>query len=138
MDIMGIMYAATLNVPMTNMLVVMPLVHGERAVFYRERSSGMYAGWMFAAAQVSRRWQQRQQRQVVVGQGCARQAEDYHANAGMPAAEIHAEPRAPVTATARQGIAELPFLFVESILYVVVVYCMVHFEFNSIKALWFW
>ncbi|KAG2437813.1 hypothetical protein HXX76_005433 [Chlamydomonas incerta] len=87
MDIMGIMYAATLNVPMTNMLVVMPLVHGERAVYYRERSSGMYAGWMFAAA---------------------------------------------------QGIAELPFLFVESILYVVVVYCMVHFEFNWVKALWFW
>ncbi|PNH11224.1 Pleiotropic drug resistance protein 6, partial [Tetrabaena socialis] len=37
-----------------------------------------------------------------------------------------------------QGVAELPFLFVQSVVYVVIVYCTVHFEFTAAKMMWFW
>ena len=65
----------------------MPVVAADRAVYYREKASGMYGGAVFAAA---------------------------------------------------QAIAELPFLFMQSVLFVVIVYTTVHFEFNSAKAMWFW
>lgn len=68
-------------------LQVMPVVAADRAVYYREKASGMYGGAVFAAA---------------------------------------------------QAIAELPFLFMQSVLFVVIVYTTVHFEFNSAKAMWFW
>ncbi|GFR39612.1 hypothetical protein Agub_g74 [Astrephomene gubernaculifera] len=39
---------------------------------------------------------------------------------------------------AAQGMAELPFLFVQSVLYVVILYGMIQFEFTGTKILWFW
>ncbi|GIL92378.1 hypothetical protein Vretifemale_19894, partial [Volvox reticuliferus] len=87
MDIMGAIFSGVLFLPMTNLMMVMPQVMAERAVFYREKASGMYRPAVFAAA---------------------------------------------------QGLAEMPFVFLESILYVVIMYCTIHFEFTSEKALWFW
>ena len=63
------------------------MVASDRAVFYRERSSGMYGSLVFAAA---------------------------------------------------QGFAEAPFLFVQSVVYVCIVYSTTQFEFDSAKAMWFW
>ncbi|KXZ49969.1 hypothetical protein GPECTOR_18g126 [Gonium pectorale] len=87
MDIMGVLFAASLFLPLTNMLIVMPVVAADRAVYYRERASGMYRGVVFAAA---------------------------------------------------QALSELPFLFVQSVLYVIIVYTTVHFEYSATKAMWFW
>ncbi|KAG2454171.1 hypothetical protein HYH02_001206 [Chlamydomonas schloesseri] len=87
MDILGVLFASSLFLPLNNMLLVMPVVAADRAVYYREKASGMYGGAVFAAA---------------------------------------------------QAIAEMPFLFVQSVLFVVIVYTTVHFEFNSAKAMWFW
>ncbi|KAG2494736.1 hypothetical protein HYH03_007248, partial [Edaphochlamys debaryana] len=48
----GCLFCSMLFLPMTNMLMVMPQVEVQRAVFYREKASGMYAPWVFAAAQI--------------------------------------------------------------------------------------
>ncbi|KAG2433733.1 hypothetical protein HXX76_008097 [Chlamydomonas incerta] len=87
LDIMGALYTTSLFLPMTNCLTVMPVVASDRAVFYRERSSGMYGSAVFAAA---------------------------------------------------QGFTEAPFLFVQSVVYVCIVYSTTQFEFDSAKAMWFW
>ncbi|KXZ55191.1 hypothetical protein GPECTOR_3g336 [Gonium pectorale] len=44
----------------------------------------------------------------------------------------------PAVFAAAQGLAEMPFLVVQSILYVIIIYTTVHFEFDSAKAMWFW
>ncbi|GLC46814.1 hypothetical protein PLESTM_001929100 [Pleodorina starrii] len=87
LDIMGALFTTSLFLPMTNCLTVLPVTMSERAVFYRERASGMYSSAVFAAA---------------------------------------------------QGLAEFPYLFVQSVVYVIIVYCTTQFEFDSEKALWFW
>ncbi|GIL67171.1 hypothetical protein Vafri_20606 [Volvox africanus] len=87
LDIMGALFTTSLFLAMTNCLVVMPVVMSERAVFYRERASGMYSSVVFAMA---------------------------------------------------QGLAEFPYLFVQSVVYVIIVYCTTQYEFDSAKALWFW
>ncbi|KAG2491996.1 hypothetical protein HYH03_009726 [Edaphochlamys debaryana] len=87
LDIMGVMYTASTFIAMTNMMMIMPVLCAERAVFYREKASGMYRPSVFAAA---------------------------------------------------QALAEYPFTFLQSVLFVIIVYTTVHFEFTSAKALWFW
>ncbi|EFJ46421.1 hypothetical protein VOLCADRAFT_93195 [Volvox carteri f. nagariensis] len=87
LDIMGALFSTALFLAMTNCLTIMPVTMSERAVFYRERASGMYSSVVFAAA---------------------------------------------------QGLAEFPYLFVQSVVYVIIVYCTTQFEFDSSKALWFW
>lgn len=66
---------------------VMPVVAADRAVFYRERSSGMYRGALMAVV---------------------------------------------------QGASELPFVFVQSVIYFAIVYCMVQFEWDGPKMCWYW
>ncbi|EFJ39478.1 hypothetical protein VOLCADRAFT_100922 [Volvox carteri f. nagariensis] len=44
----------------------------------------------------------------------------------------------PVVFAAVQSMSEMPFVFLESVLYVVIMYCTVQFEFTAAKALWFW
>ncbi|KAG2491493.1 hypothetical protein HYH03_010072 [Edaphochlamys debaryana] len=48
----GCLFCSMLFLPVTNMLTVMPQIEVQRAVFYREKASGMYAPWIFAAAQI--------------------------------------------------------------------------------------
>ncbi|KAG2484025.1 hypothetical protein HYH03_017115 [Edaphochlamys debaryana] len=48
----GCLFCSMLFLPMTNMLMIMPQVEIQRAVFYREKAAGMYAPWVFAAAQI--------------------------------------------------------------------------------------
>lgn len=37
-----------------------------------------------------------------------------------------------------QGLAEMPWLFLQSVIYTIIIYTTTHFEFESTKALWFW
>ncbi len=44
----------------------------------------------------------------------------------------------PAVFAAAQGLSELPFLFLQSLLYFFVVYCMVQFRFEGAQMCWFW
>ncbi|KAL2477702.1 ABC transporter G family member 37 [Forsythia ovata] len=50
--ILGSMFSATLFCGINNSSSVLPYVSTERTVFYRERFAGMYASWVYPAAQV--------------------------------------------------------------------------------------
>jgi len=51
LDILGAIYSTTVFMGIANCLIVLPVVHNERAVFYRERSSGMYNTVVYTMAQ---------------------------------------------------------------------------------------
>lgn len=42
LNIMGALYSTTVFMGISNCLTILPVVNSDRAVFYRERASGMY------------------------------------------------------------------------------------------------
>lgn len=50
--VMGALYATCLFLGVNNAASVQPMISIERTVFYRERGSGMYSPFPYAAAQV--------------------------------------------------------------------------------------
>jgi hypothetical protein len=51
MDILGALYSTTVFMGIANCLIILPVINGERAVFYRERASGMYNTLAYTMAQ---------------------------------------------------------------------------------------
>ncbi|KAG2492020.1 hypothetical protein HYH03_009749 [Edaphochlamys debaryana] len=86
-NIMGVMFMGSTFISMLNLMMIVPVVFTERAVYYREKASGMYRPAIFAAS---------------------------------------------------QGVAEYPYIFLQSVMFVVIVYTTVHFQFTATKALWYW
>lgn len=52
-NIVGVAYGSSLFMGFANAAIMQPVVAMERAVFYRERSAGMYSSMPYAIAQVS-------------------------------------------------------------------------------------
>jgi ABC-2 type transporter len=52
-NVLGISYGSALFLGFANASILQPVVAMERAVFYRERSAGMYSSMPYAIAQVS-------------------------------------------------------------------------------------
>lgn len=52
-NILGIAYGSALFLGFANANMMQPVIAMERAVFYRERSAGMYSSVPYAIAQVS-------------------------------------------------------------------------------------
>ncbi|KXZ48202.1 hypothetical protein GPECTOR_29g109 [Gonium pectorale] len=86
LDIMGALYSTTVFMGISNCLTILPVVNSDRAVFYRERASGMF----------------------------------------------HVIPY-----VLSQGLAEMPYIAAQSILYSIIVYFTIQFEFTAVKYCWF-
>ncbi|KAJ3670858.1 hypothetical protein LUZ60_008284 [Juncus effusus] len=83
---MGSLYGAVLFLGVQNASSVMPVVHVERTVFYREKGAGMYSALPYAFGQV---------------------------------------------------LIEIPYVFVQAVVYSAIVYSMIGFEWTVAKFLWY-
>ncbi|KAJ3692680.1 hypothetical protein LUZ60_011775 [Juncus effusus] len=84
--ILGVAYGSALFVGFVNATILQPVVAMERAVFYKEKSAGMYSSMPYAIAQM---------------------------------------------------LIEAPYMIVQVLIFSVIIYPMVGFEFTVVKFLWF-
>ncbi|XP_068641438.1 ABC transporter G family member 31 [Aristolochia californica] len=83
-NVMGALYAACLFLGVNNSTSIQPVISIERTVFYREKATGMYSPFPYAAA---------------------------------------------------QGLVEIPYIATQTIIYGIITYSMIHFEWTAGKFL---
>lgn len=119
--VMGALYASCLFVGVNNSASVQPIVSVERTVFYRERAAGMYSPFPYAAAQVivftmHKIWLIT----FLIGSG----------GDGL------------LLFLCQQGLVEIPYTILQTIVFGVITFFMINFErtaskiLNSWAALW--
>lgn len=106
------MYAAVLFIGIQNGQTVQPIVDVERTVFYREKAAGMYSALPYAFAQVLALFQ-RTQLSVL-------------------------SPSSLLTLLQfLQVLIEIPHIFLQTVLYGLIVYSMIGFEWTMEKFFWY-
>ncbi|PNX67943.1 pleiotropic drug resistance protein, partial [Trifolium pratense] len=119
---MGSMYAAVLLIGIKNSTSVQPVVSVERTVFYRERAAGVYSAFPYAFGQASIPyfktciWSGKYSLFcfIVTISSCV-------SNSSYLALQV---------------VIELPYVFVQTVVYCFIVYAMIGFEWNVAKVLW--
>lgn len=109
MMVMGALYSACLFLGVNNASSVQPIVSIERTVFYREKAAGMYSPFAYAAAQ------------VIPSTRTLR----LFRKLNFWKSRVH---NSPLPSTVMQGLIEIPYIAVQTIVYGVITYFMVNFE----------
>lgn len=103
------MYAAVLFIGIQNGQTVQPIVDVERTVFYREKAAGMYSALPYAFSQVYR-WLVQIYPSIMVS-------------------HIH-----PIQT---QVLIEVPHIFLQTVIYGIIVYSMIGFDWTLEKFFWY-
>jgi ABC-type multidrug transport system permease subunit len=119
--IIGAMYVSVLFVGINNCSTVQPVVAVERAVFYREKAAGMYSALPYAMAQVRDRKFTNKQK----------------INRSFINLKLQTCPNLIKVGYFMQVIVEIPYIFVQTTYYSIIVYAMVSFQWTAAKFLWF-
>jgi hypothetical protein len=119
---MGSMYAAVLFIDIMNCTSVQPVVAVERTVFYRERAAGMYSAFPYAFGQAN----------------CCPENQ-FHTSFSAAGRFLHIlESRQLINLIiSLQVVIELPYALAQDILYGVIVYSMIGFEWTAAKFFWY-
>jgi hypothetical protein len=112
------MYIAVLFIGIMNCTSVQPVVAVERTVFYRERSAGMYSAFPYAFGQVNA-------------------SPSSHPFPLFSAPKLGSLTLMNFCVLISQVIIELPYALVQSIIYGVIVYSMIGFEWTAAKFFWY-
>ncbi|RRT63316.1 hypothetical protein B296_00018839 [Ensete ventricosum] len=111
---LGSMYAAVLFIGIQNGQTVQPIVDVERTVFYREKAAGMYSALPYAFAQVLLALFLRTQLSVL-----------------SPTSSL-------LTALqSLQVLIEIPHIFLQTVVYGLIVYSMIGFDWTMEKFFWY-
>lgn len=97
---------------------VLPYVATERTVMYRERFAGMYSPWAYSLAQVRK---------------SSIQLENKKASCSLPESNISYL----MYTDMLQVIVEIPYLFIQSVLYLIVTYPMIGYYGSAYKIFWY-
>lgn len=111
---MGSMYAAVLFIGVQNSSSVQPVVAIERTVFYRERAAGMYSALPYAFGQVSI------SESIILY---------YMVLSSVQLLEF--------VVFHSQVTIEIPYILVQALIYGVIVYSMIGFEWTAAKFFWY-
>ena len=111
---MGSMYAAVLFLGIQNSQSVQPVVAVERTVFYRERAAGMYSALPYAFAQVP--------------SYLFLYTSSISNTLGALLIKSH---------LSLQAFVEIPYVFAQAVVYGVIVYAMIGFEWTAAKFMWY-
>lgn len=120
------MYAAVLFNGVQNAVSVQPVVAIERMVFYRERAAGMYSALPYAFGQVS-----------LHSSHPFPRPKSLHLSSPLNLTPKGISPHLVHVLHCLQIVIELPYLFVQSMIYGVIVYSMIGFEWKAEKFLWY-
>lgn len=115
---MGSMYAAVLFIGVQNSSSVQPVVSIERTVFYRERAAGMYSALPYAFGQVNSH--------ISLTIHFTRETAHLQFLSNHNLILLHS-----------QVVIELPYVLIQALLYGVVVYAMIGFEWTVAKFSWY-
>lgn len=110
---MGALYAACMFLGVSNASSVQPIVSIERTVFYREKAAGMYSAIPYAFAQVSFMFLKKR----------------------FCKASVNVERLVNCWSSDHQGLVELPYILLQTIVYGVITYFMIDFERTASKNL---
>ena len=113
---MGSMYAAVIFLGVKNSSVVQPVVAVERTVFYRERAAGMYSALPYAVAQVTNH----------TFTNSIKKKHIAYSNEMDVSLSLY-----------MQVLIEVPYVFVQAMVYGIIVYVMVGFEWTVAKFFWY-
>lgn len=127
---MGSMYAAVLFIGVQNSSSVQPVVAIERTVFYRERAAGMYSAVPYAFGQ------------VIFSNlpNCKKKKKKTHSCRKyiiLLSKHIYVYIFCLITMFHRQVAIEIPYILVQALLYGVIVYAMIGFEWTAAKFFWY-
>ena len=111
---MGSMYAAVLFLGVQNAQSVQPVVVVERTVFYRERAAGMYSALPYAFGQVT----------------SFLMLQTLHISNTFCLLIIK-------FLLLLQALVEIPYVFAQAVVYGVIVYAMIGFEWTAAKFFWY-
>lgn len=116
---MGSMYTAVLFLGLQNAASVQPVVNVERTVFYREQAAGMYSAMPYAFAQVTQKTKSIHLRKFTISSHQKRLQirEISHLNF--------------------QVFIEIPYVLVQAVVYGLIVYAMIGFEWTAAKFFWY-
>ncbi|KAK8989859.1 hypothetical protein V6N11_064273 [Hibiscus sabdariffa] len=119
---MGSMYAAVLFVGIQNAATVQPVVAIERTVFYRERAAGMYSAIPYAIAQA-----------------CFFFSFWFLFKSFQSESKLYKMYyiRIDFHTWLLQVIIEIPYIFVQAVVYGLIVYAMIGFEWTAAKFFWY-
>ena len=114
------MYSAVLFIGVMNCTSVQPVVAVERTVFYRERAAGMYSAFPYAFGQVN-----------------GSLANNFHMGLFLMLVAPYYREQATDQIVSWQVVIELPYALAQDILYGVIVYSMIGFEWTVAKFFWY-
>ena len=115
---MGSMYAAVIFIGLQNSASVQPVVDVERTVFYRELAAGMYSALAYAFSQVTRSLMLYICRLFYI-------------------CNVFLCPLLVKFLLLLQAIVEIPYIFSQTVLYGVLVYAMISFQWTAAKIFWY-
>lgn len=117
---MGSMYTAVIFLGVQNAASVQPVVAIERTVFYRERAAGMYSALPYALAQVIN----------FLTLATISSRDDF-----VLYSYLTKLPR--LSCCVSQVLIEIPYIFCQALVYGVIVYAMIGFEWTAAKFFWY-
>lgn len=127
--VMGALYGSCIFLCFTNCGAVQPVVSIERTVFYREKAAGLYAAMPYALGQASSNAHLAQFTRIY--QWRIHYAKFSHAN------YIALLTCFLLVQTELQVIVEIPYVFVQVLMYASVTYAMIGFEWTAAKFFWY-